>query len=76
MLLRATLPFADNCVDRIVALESALHFKSLSQFFKESKSSKSWRITYSWNSNYRLKLITSSFEATFKTWNPLFYLEI
>jgi cyclopropane fatty-acyl-phospholipid synthase-like methyltransferase len=31
------LPFANNCVDRIIALESAQHFKSLSQFFRESK---------------------------------------
>lgn len=32
-----TLPFADNCVDRIIALESAQHFKPLSKFLKESK---------------------------------------
>src|SRR5215217_1699080 len=31
-----TLPFADGCVDRIVALESAQHFKPLQYFFKES----------------------------------------
>ena len=31
-----TLPFADECVDRIVALESAQHFKPLQYFFKES----------------------------------------
>ena len=31
-----TLPFADKCVDRIVALESAQHFKPLQNFFKES----------------------------------------
>src|SRR5918999_689686 len=31
-----TLPFADGCVDRIVALESAQHFKPLQNFFKES----------------------------------------
>jgi len=31
-----TLPFADKCVDRIVALESAQHFKPLQYFFKES----------------------------------------
>jgi len=32
-----TLPFADNCVDRIVALESAQHFKPLSRFLRECK---------------------------------------
>ena len=32
-----TLPFANNCVDRIVALESAQHFKPLSKFLSESK---------------------------------------
>ena len=32
-----TLPFADNCVDRIIALESAQHFKPLSKFLRESK---------------------------------------
>jgi ubiquinone/menaquinone biosynthesis C-methylase UbiE len=31
-----TLPFADECVDRIIALESAQHFKPLQYFFKES----------------------------------------
>jgi SAM-dependent methyltransferase len=31
------LPFADNCVDRIIALESAQHFKPLSKFLRESK---------------------------------------
>jgi ubiquinone/menaquinone biosynthesis C-methylase UbiE len=31
------LPFADNSVDRIVALESAQHFKPLSRFLIESK---------------------------------------
>ena len=31
------LPFADNSVDRIIALESAQHFKPLSQFISESK---------------------------------------
>jgi SAM-dependent methyltransferase len=31
-----TLPFADKCVDRVVALESAQHFKPLQNFFKES----------------------------------------
>lgn len=30
------LPFADNSVDRIIALESAQHFKPLSDFFMES----------------------------------------
>lgn len=30
------LPFADNSVDRIVALESAQHFRPLSEFFMES----------------------------------------
>jgi cyclopropane fatty-acyl-phospholipid synthase-like methyltransferase len=30
------LPFADNSVDRIIALESAQHFKPLSEFFMES----------------------------------------
>jgi cyclopropane fatty-acyl-phospholipid synthase-like methyltransferase len=30
------LPFADNSVDRIIALESAQHFRPLSEFFKES----------------------------------------
>ena len=31
------LPIANNCVDRIIALESAQHFKPLSKFFSESK---------------------------------------
>lgn len=31
------LPFIDRCVDRIVALESAQHFKPLKYFFRESK---------------------------------------
>ena len=31
------LPFADNCVDTIVALESAQHFKPLSGFLRESR---------------------------------------
>jgi SAM-dependent methyltransferase len=38
-LINATatiLPFADECADRIVALESAQHFKPLQYFFKES----------------------------------------
>src|SRR5918992_492833 len=35
-LTATTLPFADECVDRIVALESAQHFKPLQYFFKES----------------------------------------
>ena len=30
------LPFTDNSVDRIIALESAQHFKPLSEFFMES----------------------------------------
>src|SRR5918994_5855678 len=30
------LPFADNSVDRIIALESALHFRPISEFFMES----------------------------------------
>jgi cyclopropane fatty-acyl-phospholipid synthase-like methyltransferase len=30
------LPFADNSVDRIIALESAQHFRPLSEFFMES----------------------------------------
>jgi cyclopropane fatty-acyl-phospholipid synthase-like methyltransferase len=30
------LPFADNSVDRIIALESAQHFKPLGEFFMES----------------------------------------
>lgn len=32
-----TLPFADHCVDRIIALESAQHFKPLINFIRESK---------------------------------------
>jgi ubiquinone/menaquinone biosynthesis C-methylase UbiE len=32
-----TLPFTNNCVDRIIALESAQHFKPLSKFLSESK---------------------------------------
>jgi cyclopropane fatty-acyl-phospholipid synthase-like methyltransferase len=32
-----SLPFADNCVDRIIALESAQHFKPLSRFLRECK---------------------------------------
>lgn len=31
------LPFVDQCADRVVALESAQHFKSLIQFMQESK---------------------------------------
>ena len=31
------LPFADNSVDRVLALESAQHFKPISDFFNESK---------------------------------------
>lgn len=31
------LPFVDQCVDRVVVLESAQHFKSLIQFMRESK---------------------------------------
>jgi predicted SAM-dependent methyltransferase len=31
------LPFVDHCVDRIVALESAQHFKPLMQFIRESR---------------------------------------
>ena len=31
------LPIANNCVDRIIALESAQHFKPLSNFLSESK---------------------------------------
>ncbi len=30
------LPFADNSVDRIIALESAQHFRPISEFFSES----------------------------------------
>ena len=30
------LPFADNSIDRIIALESAQHFRPLSEFFRES----------------------------------------
>ena len=32
-----SLPFADNSVDRIIALESAQHFTPLDQFIRESK---------------------------------------
>jgi len=32
-----SLPLADNSVDRIIALESAQHFKPLDQFIRESK---------------------------------------
>jgi SAM-dependent methyltransferase len=32
----SALPFADNSVDRIIALESAQHFKPLTDFFMES----------------------------------------
>src|ERR671924_778958 len=32
----SALPFAENSVDRIIALESAQHFKPLSDFFMES----------------------------------------
>ena len=32
-----TLPLANNCADRIIALESAQHFKPLSSFIRESK---------------------------------------
>jgi cyclopropane fatty-acyl-phospholipid synthase-like methyltransferase len=32
-----TLPFSNNCVDRIIALESAQHFKPLSKFLSESR---------------------------------------
>ncbi len=31
------LPFASECIDRIIALESAQHFKPLNKFFTESK---------------------------------------
>ena len=31
------LPFVDQCADRVIALESAQHFKSLIQFMRESK---------------------------------------
>jgi ubiquinone/menaquinone biosynthesis C-methylase UbiE len=31
------LPFADNCVDTVVALESAQHFKPLSGFLRQSR---------------------------------------
>lgn len=33
----AALPFADHCVDRIIALESAQHFRPLTSFVQESK---------------------------------------
>jgi len=32
-----TLPLANNCADRIIALESAQHFKPLTSFIRESK---------------------------------------
>ena len=32
-----TLPLANSCADRVIALESAQHFKPLSSFVKESK---------------------------------------
>jgi len=32
-----TLPLANNCADRIIALESAQHFKPLTDFIRESK---------------------------------------
>ncbi len=32
-----SLPFSDNSVDRIIALESAQHFKPIDQFIRESK---------------------------------------
>ena len=70
-------PFANNCVDRINALESAQHFKSLSQFFRESK-----RVPKPGGlivvgipiigSNISPQILI----ASCKTWNPLFYLEI
>jgi ubiquinone/menaquinone biosynthesis C-methylase UbiE len=31
------LPFADNCVDRLIALESAQHFKRLARFLRECR---------------------------------------
>jgi SAM-dependent methyltransferase len=31
------LPFADHCIDRIIALESAQHFRPLNKFVRESK---------------------------------------
>ena len=33
----ATLPLANNCADRVIALESAQHFKPLTSFIKESR---------------------------------------
>ena len=33
----ATLPLANNCVDRVIALESAQHFKPLTSFIRESR---------------------------------------
>lgn len=32
-----TLPLANNCADRVIALESAQHFKPLTSFIKESR---------------------------------------
>ncbi len=32
-----TLPLANNCVDRVIALESAQHFKPLTSFIRESR---------------------------------------
>ena len=32
-----TLPLSDHCADRVIALESAQHFKPLTQFIQESK---------------------------------------
>ena len=32
-----TLPLSDRCADRVIALESAQHFKPLTRFIKESK---------------------------------------
>ena len=32
-----TLPLANNCADRVIALESAQHFKPLTDFIKESR---------------------------------------
>ncbi len=32
-----TLPLANNCADRVIALESAQHFKPLTDFIRESK---------------------------------------
>ncbi len=33
----ATLPLANNCADRVIALESAQHFKPLTSFIRESR---------------------------------------